>query len=95
LKKALSKLIAIIVILCSLSVAIGVTESEIWLGIWLILFIYFGIPVLLLSIADLIQSFRGTPEKPLRIFAWNPRYRCLRIPSRLLALQNVRLVGTP
>ena len=63
MKKALSKLIAIIVILCSLGVAIGVTESEIWLGAWFILLIYFGIPVLLLSIADLIRSFRGTPEK--------------------------------
>ena len=63
MKKTLSKLIAIIVILCSLSIAIGVTESEIWLGIWFILFIYFGIPVLLLSIADLIRSIRGTPEE--------------------------------
>ena len=63
LKKALMKLAAIVVILCSLGVAIGVTESEVWLGVWFVLFIYFGIPVLLLSIADLIRSFRRAPEK--------------------------------
>jgi hypothetical protein len=63
LKRATIKLVAIIVILCALGVAINVTESEIWLGVWFILFIYFGVPVLLLSVADLIRSFRGTPEK--------------------------------
>lgn len=63
MKRALTKLAAIVVILCSLGVAISVTESEIWLGIWFILFIYFGVPVLLLSIADLIRSIRGRPEK--------------------------------
>ena len=63
LKRTLIKLIAIVVVLSALSVAISVTESEIWLGIWFTLFIYFAIPVLLLSIADLIRSIRGTPAK--------------------------------
>lgn len=59
----MTKLVGVFVILIALAVAIGVTTSEIWLGIWFILFIYFGIPVLLLSIADLIRSFRALPEK--------------------------------
>ena len=63
MKRAVTKLVAIVVILISLGVAISVTKSEIWLGMWFILFIYFGVPVLLLSIADLIRLFRGTPEK--------------------------------
>jgi len=63
LKRTLIKLIAIVVVVSALSVAISVTESEIWLGIWFILFIYFAIPVLLLSIADLIRSIRGKPAK--------------------------------
>ena len=63
MKRTLIKLIAIVVVLSALSVAISVTESEIWLGIWFTLFIYFAIPVLLLSIADLIRSIRGTPAK--------------------------------
>jgi len=94
LKRALSKLIAIVVVLSALSVAISVTESEIWLGIWFILFIYFAIPVLLLSIADLIRSVRGTC-KALGIFDWYPRYRRLRISGRISALQDGRVVGTP
>ena len=63
MSRAITKLVAVLVILCSLAVAIGVTESEIWLGVWFILFIYFGVPVLLLSIADLIRSIRGSPEQ--------------------------------
>lgn len=63
MKRTLTKLIAIVVVLSALSLAISVTESEIWLGIWLVLFIYIAIPVLFLSIADLIRSIRGKPAK--------------------------------
>ncbi|MDJ0911325.1 MAG: hypothetical protein QNI99_19230 [Woeseiaceae bacterium] len=59
----MTKLVAIIVILIALAVAISVTTSELWLGIWLVLFILLGIPVLLLSIGDLIDSFGGSSEK--------------------------------
>ena len=50
-------------ILLALGTAISVTESEVWLGIWFILFIYFSLPVLILSIADLIRIRRGVDDR--------------------------------
>lgn len=62
MKRVLAKLSAIVATLVALIAAIGVTESEVWLGVWMIAFIYLAIPVALLTIADFIRTARGTED---------------------------------
>ena len=59
MQRTVAKLIAILFALAALALAIRAAESELWVGIWMMLFIYLALPVGLLTIADLVRAARG------------------------------------
>ena len=63
MRRVISKLFAVFSVLLALGAAIGATDSELWLGVWMIAFIYVAIPVLLLTIADLIRVATGNQDR--------------------------------
>jgi hypothetical protein len=62
MKRVVAKFAAILAILAALAAAIGSAESEFWLGLWMLAFVYVAIPVMLLTIADLIRTARGRAD---------------------------------
>ena len=62
MKRVIAKLFAVVSALLALGAAIGETDSELWLGIWMVAFIYVALPVSLLTIADLIRIARGKED---------------------------------
>ena len=59
MRSAISRLCAAIGFLAALSFAIANTNAESWLTVWFLMFIFGGIPWLLLSLRDLILARRA------------------------------------
>lgn len=62
MKAATIKLFAVISFLAALAGAIGSTTHEGWLTVWLLLFIFVGVPVLILAWIDLGSAFRSLDD---------------------------------
>ncbi len=69
MRRAFSKLFATTMLLTALGWAIGHTKDQLWLGIWFLLFIFLGIPLVLLCIRDLLLSFFANRSESFKAWA--------------------------
>jgi len=68
MKRIAKKLATVVTIIAFLCFAIIITDSELWLTIWLVLLIFVGVPLCLVSVADIVREIRG-PEAETGFFS--------------------------
>jgi hypothetical protein len=69
MRRAMLKLLGTVVMLTVVGWAIGHTQDQLWLGIWFLLFIFLGVPLVLLSIRDLLLSFFANRSESFKAWA--------------------------
>lgn len=68
MRSAATKLVLVILFLGVLAGFIVQTTSDLWLTVWFILFIFAGVPLLILAWVDLGRALRISPDVPRLFF---------------------------
>ena len=53
-----TRIFIVITFILSLVYAISITKNELWLSVWFLLLIFVGVPIILLTIRDLVVNFK-------------------------------------
>ena len=88
MRPALMKLAAVTLFLCCMAVFISQTDSEGWLTLWFVLFIFVGLPVFIMSVMDLGKTLRESQSPSYLVMILG---MLLGVPQALLGLVAIAL----